>query len=620
MCGIAGLVKFSDSLDESELMNILPGIAHRGPDGTGIYVNNNIGLLQTRLSILDLSPRANQPLFNEDKTIVLVCNGEIYNYKQLRRELEGMGHSFFCNSDSEVLIHLYEEYRDRLGEMCKRLKGMFAFAIYDVPNQMLFIGRDRFGIKPLYFINNARGFCFASEIHALRNAQPSVSSNIDFTSLFEYYQYLSIPEPNTIYRDIKAMPAGTFGIFDLSKKSFRVSEWYDLLDEVFPDRYSNFNTFSADVVDKIEGSVKEHLVSDVPIGSFLSAGIDSTIISHFACKHSAPGFSCFSTGFPIDPEDESAKARNTAGVLGANFYADDKATDFFDDFHEISQFFDQPFGVSSAFSLYRISKMARKRIKVVLTGDGGDEIFAGYGLKHEPFVVPGLVRVVPPLLRSLVGSLSQALGYEAIARQFKLRESDRFLSRNRIFDKVDALQMINPESRNAVDVSRFAGNVNSLFDRAKCLSPLHRILYVDINTFLKSEMLYKVDRMSMANGLEARVPMLDHELVSLAFSAPARFLRVEGIGKIPLRNWVNQQYPGLGFRKKTGFNAPLGRLINDDVPTKKKVADFLKSLSGCDLVYEPSVVDVARKYASGGEVNVSKIMALSGIFGWLQHR
>lgn len=616
MCGLAGAY-LSSRLEKTVLDVMLPGISHRGPDGVGSYIHKNVGLLHTRLSIIDTTSTGNQPLYNEDRSLVLICNGEIYNYQSLRKQLEERGHTFRSHSDSEVLVHLFEENRSTPETMLNQLKGMFAFAIYDEHEEKLFLARDRFGIKPLYYSVDRGELYFASEIQSVSNCLGCSISDIDYTSMYEYYQFLSIPEPNTIYKNVKALPAGHFATVKQNKLNIR--RWY-VLETKIHQRYSDARRFAADLIEKVEQVVTEHKVADVPIGSFLSAGIDSTVVTHFSAKNSREQFTSVSAGFPGYQEDESELAARSAETIGIAHYKYVLNTGFFDDTQQIVKYFDQPFAVSSAFSLFRISRIARQKMKVVLTGDGGDEVFGGYDHKHEPFYIPRVVQWTPSIFRTPVGRMLKKFSptrLHSMAHQFLLTNSERFINRNRIKSEADAWNLIPVDKRSEVDKERFFQTVNQLFDKAEKFSLLHQLLFVDLHTFLVSEMLFKVDRMTMANGIEARVPFLDHELVEMSFAAPPHFLRASHQGKLPLRNWVNEHYPGLGSRKKTGFNAPLDRLLKEDQQMRTHVVSCIQGLKHSPIVDQDEWRRLLDK-VENSESSASEVMLLFCLAGWMK--
>lgn len=553
MCGIAAI--FGIHHPEHYKQSLISALRHRGPDGEGSFVHKQNMLVHTRLAIIDTSSAGNQPLFNEDKTIALVCNGEIYNFQELRVELETKGHVFASNSDSEIIIHLYEEYGHEPTVMLNKLRGMFAFALYDEKKQQALLARDRFGIKPLYYYQNGSSFVFASEMGAIKSL-PFVDTAIDYTSLYEYVQFLSVPEPNTIYHSIKAVKAGSYWLIGEHSNEHRI--WYDTV-KVLSTVKEIEQDAPALLTEKLQETIGLHMVADVPVGSFLSAGIDSTLVTKIAAACTNLPFTTVSASFAGTQEDENEIAAQTSSSLGLHHVAVDMRKMPPDRMQRISSFFDQPFAVASAYSLFDISKVAARHMKVVLTGDGGDEVFAGYDYKHQPFYKHPLLRKLPAIFHPLMKLFLQMLPVataKSILHDMQLSNGDRFLNRSRVFTPAEALQLINPSLHQLIDTNRFKRQVDSLFVQMNYLPVVRQLLIADMMTFLKSEMLYKVDRMTMANGIEARVPLLDHELVELAFGIPLPLLRNEMQGKLLLRNMVAVFLPAIASREKTGFNTP----------------------------------------------------------------
>jgi asparagine synthase (glutamine-hydrolysing) len=553
MCGIAGLVGFSEPGQYTALLQ--EQLRHRGPDGNGSFTSNSVLLVHTRLSIIDVSEAGNQPLYNEDKSLVLVCNGEIYNFQALRKQLEAEGHQFASHSDSEVILHLYESLDGELNQLLHKLRGMFAFALYDLKRERLIIARDRFGIKPLYAFRQKNQLAFASEIKALA-ALPFVSKDIDATSVYEYLQYLSVPEPHTFFTQIKCVPAG--GAIIADRQGVSEEQWYDSTTRLgsIPEEDGDYETA---LRSKLHETIGLHMVADVPVGSFLSAGIDSTLVTQEAASFTDIPFTTVSAAFPGTKEDESAEAGDSAKQLQLTHHAIDLNESLLADPGDVNQFFDQPFAVPSAYSLFHISAKARQYMKVVLTGDGGDEAFAGYDHKHIPFFKPALVKILPAFSHQFVSGILNLFPFQSakdMAIALRLTDGDRFLNRTRVLSEAKAMSLIQPSMRSKVEKHRLKRLVDDVFDQTKHLHPVRQMLLADFATFLKSEMLYKVDRMTMANGIEARVPLLDHELVELAFSIPVPALRNGETGKLPLRKIVAKRLPAIAGRKKTGFLTP----------------------------------------------------------------
>ena len=429
---------------------------------------------------------------------------------------------------------------------------------------------------------------------------------------------MSIPEPNTIYKSIKTLLSGHFAV--VKNGNVAISKWYGL-EDVVESCQDNLTSYTNELRDAIDQSVVQHLVADVPVGSFLSAGIDSTLVSHLASRHSS--LMTISAGFPGEPEDESIVAANTALKMGVPHSTYLLEGDFFDDYKQIINRFDQPFAATSAFSLYRIASLAKKHMKVVLTGDGGDEVFAGYDHKHKAFYRPGFVERTPKSLFPLFGSILDKIPLQkanAIARHYTLSKTDRFLNRSRVLSEEDALSLIPHQNRSEVDTLRFSRQVDQLFISANKFSWLHQLLFVDINTFLKSEMLYKVDRMTMANQIEGRVPFLDHEVVQLAFQAKPQWLRDNQQGKLLPRNWVGELYPELGNRPKTGFNSPLASILREEPSTWDTIGRLIRTATDNGLMETHGVQKLMNRHEKGDDSVNPTVMALACLGGWLEKR
>jgi len=571
MCGIAGVYgDFSTEAKSKILDGFLSDLTHRGPDGSGTYANDEIGLIHTRLSIIDLSANGAQPLYSEDKSLVLICNGEIYNYQDIRNELLGKGHIFSSASDSEVIIHLYEEYAGDLQKTLDRLIGMFAFALWDNNTKKLVIARDRIGIKPLYYRHDGDKLFFASEVKPLILGNDA-TADIDYTSLYEYFLTGSIPAPNTLYAEVKCLEPGHYISAVNGKVSFH--QYWDI-----PEGYKNWGSIE-EITDKAETLlteiVKDHLVADVPVGTFLSAGVDSSLITAIAAAHH-PGIYSFTASFPGEPEDEGIIAADTAKKINTTHCAYELKGDFFKDFTSQFRNIDQPLAVSSALALGRISKMAKQKVKVVLSGDGADELFGGYS-RHDIPEQPSFLKYIPAALQSIVlqagGALTGKKSLHKLRDNLKVSAGKGFLNRIAIESEETVLSLFADDIKRQIDTGRFLCRLDSLFGKRKNDDQLNRILYVDMKTTLVDEMLTKCDRMTMMNGIEGRVPFLDHRFVSFAFSIPARYKRDKGIGKMILRRILAKKLGNeLAYRVKTGFNSPLKQWLSKDVAT----IDFVK--------------------------------------------
>jgi len=614
MCGIAGLYgKYPPEIRQSAEDSFFRSLGHRGPDGHGKFKDDLVSFIHTRLSIIDLSENGNQPLFNEDKTLVLICNGEIYNYVELRNELIGRNHQLSSRSDSEVILHLYEEYPDDPEKLISRLTGMFAFALWDMPRKRLLIARDRLGIKPLYYAHVNDKLVFSSEIRPIAKSGITTFTS-DHTSLYEYFLLGNVPGPNTLYNEIKALEPGHYMVAEDSK--IKVRQYWDVKPELRKWKSED------DVIDEVDatlsGIVKEHLVADVPVGAFLSAGVDSSLITSYAAAFH-PAIHTFTASFPGEPEDEGTVSGNTAQTLKTTHHSYKLTGNFFQDFDEQYADLDQPFAVTSALSLGRISKLASGTIKVVLSGDGGDELFCGYP-RHQLPAYPSFLKYIPAPLRDVSlrygAIISGKKSLETLRQNLKISDLEKYICNYQLLNKDFILSLFPPDIRREIDTERYMCRLNNNYQKFEQDDKLNKLLYVDIKTSLVDEMLTKCDRMTMINGIEGRVPFLDHRLVELAFSIPSSFKKNNEFGKLPLRKILAKRLGNeLAYRKKTGFNSPLKKWLQDDRTTAEFAMAHLKDVDQYAF-FDKKVV---RKYADEvKETNPALIFSLICLSSYLK--
>lgn len=599
MCGIGGYLKsFKKDNVKDHIQGLQQCLSHRGPDGNGVFENDKIVLVHTRLSIIDLSENGNQPIYNEDKKIALICNGEIYNFLEIRKKLIEKGHHFKSTSDSEVIVHLYEETGRDIYKTLNRLRGMFAFAIWDGYDGKLIITRDRVGIKPLYYALNGNSLAFCSEVNPLVKAN-LVSSKIDQTSLYEFLMIGSIPEPNTFFEEIKALPPGHYLEYENDKIS--IKQYWKL-----PSKLDRSLRLLDDVVDKtdflLQEIIKEHLIADVPVGCFLSAGIDSSLISYYAAQVNE-GIFTFTASFPGEPEDEAQIANQTANKIGAKFFNYDINTDFFEGFSDHFKNMDQPFGVSSALSLSRISRLAKKKVKVVLSGDGADEIFGGYS-RHQPFFDPPYFKKFPPQMRSVIfsaiGKISGKESFSRTADYLGKSPSQRYLESLQIASSAESLKFIPKDLIGQIDQERYLKKLERIWNDYEDEDVINQMLYLDTQTSLVDEMLVKSDRMTMNQGIEGRVPFLDHRLVEFALSIPSGLKIQNGFGKMPLRKLVEKKLgPALAYREKTGFNSPLKKMLVEDKITFDDFNNKMLVLENQKVIDENTLANLKSSIPQG---------------------
>ena len=563
MCGICGELSIPPQrgLDEASLARMAGTLRHRGPDHEATFVSaDGHGALGfRRLSIIDLRSVANQPIGNEDGSVQLVFNGEIYNFQELRRGLVARGHTFQSNADSEVIAHLYEELGERAID---QLDGMFAIAIWDAPRRRLLLARDRAGKKPLFVWQDATRVVFGSEIKAIA-ANPHVTLEIDDSALPYYFLHGYVPHPQTFYRGVTHVEPGTVVTFEDGRRTDR--RFWQL---TFPDAHSQRRAHDhaaavARVRELMTAAVEKRLVSDVPLGAFLSGGIDSAIVVGVMSRLVAEPIRTFSIGFEGDPDfDESAEAAATAkhfGTRHTEFRVRPSAVDLLD---TLIYHHDGPFADSSAIPTYLVSKLTREHVTVALTGDGGDEVFAGYlrfGASLAADRAPGWMALGGSLLRLLpqpVNERSMIARGRRFLRFMQLPLDDRLTAFSGVFfDDLDRLlSPLLSASRGGVDRRRHLHGVTGL----ERVSPLSRLLAANFHSYLHDDLLVKTDRMTMANSLEARAPFLDRALVEYVAGLPDDD-KLKGLTtKAILREAFDDMLPAaVKQAPKKGFGVPL---------------------------------------------------------------
>lgn len=568
MCGIAGVIAFTEEGKKylDRIGDAVAALRHRGPDGEGIFRDGNVALGHTRLAIIDTSDAASQPFTSSCGRYTIIFNGEIFNYRELREELEKSGVKFRTQSDTEVLLELF------IHEGCDgftKLNGFFAFAIYDKENGSLRLVRDRYGEKPLYWYNDEHVSIFASEPKAIRAM--GCSDSIDQDALKAYLHLNYIPGNHSIYQHIWNHPVG-FWNYIQPGHSFVEEQFYDVRDNLdkIPENIS-YSGAVAKLRSLLEKSVERRLVSDVPLGSFLSGGLDSSVIAALAVKHKA-SIDTFSIGFADEPHfDETGYARLVSKHLGTKHHVFSlRNKDLLESLHSFLANCDEPFADSSALAMNALARETRKQVTVALSGDGADELFAGYN-KHEAELrtirtsgLKKLVKAGAPLWEILPASRNSAMGN-------KIRQLRKFAAGSRMptserywrwagFTEGGELSRLSPNLPEANRLQDyFTSWLNSDYD-------FNKILVTDFQLVLRGDMLVKVDRMSMLNGLEVRPPFLDHELVDFVMQLPADYKIQPGNRKRILKDAFRDLLPAEIFtRKKQGFEVPLLKWFRTDL-------------------------------------------------------
>ncbi len=566
MCGVAGFLARDAraAADTRATRRIMDAVRHRGPDADGVWSHGPCALGHRRLSIIDLSREANQPMTNEDGSVAIAVNGEIYNFAALRRELESHGHRFRSRSDSEVVAHGYEQWGD---EVVARLDGMFALLVWDVRRRRLLAARDRSGKKPLYYRELRQGVAFASEVGALVRAFPEERPEIDLGAVDEYLTLQYVLAPRTVYRDTRRIPGAHYAVFEPGKEP-RVTRYWSKPYDREPLAGSK-DELADRLLDALRSAVKKRLVSDVPLGAFLSGGIDSSLVVALMAQQSARPVKTFSIGFPNAGDSELGYARLVARRFRTDHHEEVVTPEMTSVLVETVRHHGEPFADSSAVATYYLAKMTRAHVTVALSGDGGDENFGGYKryatarLGHAHDALPragqralratlgGAVRLVRPSLGRLGDELAlgEAARYTRLVGQFSPEEK-RLLY-------LDPMRDAFSESA----AQRFA----EVLARSRASSPIGRLCDLDFDTYLEGDINAKVDIASMAHGLEVRCPMLDTEVTELAARLPGRML-VRLRGKYLLRRAARGILPAqIRYRVKRGFALPLERWMRRDL-------------------------------------------------------
>jgi asparagine synthase (glutamine-hydrolysing) len=567
MCGIAGVVQTDPggAVDESTVHRMCEAIVHRGPDDEGLFVKGGVGLGMRRLSIIDVAG-GHQPVFNEDKTIWIVFNGEIYNFPELRDELEKCGHRFYTRTDTEVIVHLYED----LGAGCvNKLRGMFAFALYDERRGALLMARDRLGKKPLHYALTRGRLLFGSEIKAILAVAPELAS-VDQEALLQYMHFGYVPDPLTSFLPIRKLPAGHLLEFETGQ--VRVRQYWDL-PEYSTHQPSSEEECLEELERRLAEAVRIRLISDVPLGALLSGGTDSSTIVALMARASSKPVKTFSIGFGHDDFNEAQYARIVAKRFGTDHHELILEPNILETVETLTSSLEEPFGDSSMLPTYYVSCMARKHVTVALSGDGGDELFAGYdryaiNLRRQVF------ERIPKWARRLYREqLFPQVPHNMRGRRFSYNVSLPW--RERYVDSISFLPSFERDisllSKAFRETALAGGKPENVmyryFDHAPASDPISQLLYVDTKTYMVGDILTKVDRMSMATSLEVRVPLLDHLFLEWVTGLPATWKLRDGKQKYILRKLAERV--GVPrevlYRPKQGFALPLVHWIRNEL-------------------------------------------------------
>lgn len=579
MCGICGKLSLNEGrpVERSDIKKMMDALYHRGPDDDGMYISRQIGLGHRRLSIIDISS-GKQPIANEDGTIWVVFNGEIYNYKELRLYLQNKGHILKTESDTEVIVHLYEEYAENL---IMKLRGMFSFALWDNNKRNLLLARDRVGIKPLYYCLTDNNLIFASEVKAILT-DPYVKREVNFNGIDNFLTYYYPPGDETLFKNIYKLSPGHY--LTVKNGKTEIKEYWDLcFPAVRPSQ--DFKGSISQLKVLIKETVKDHMISDVPVGLLLSGGVDSSALLSLAVNESGQDISTFTVGFEGEGfADERPYARLAAERFGAKHYEMTiSSKDFMEFLPKYIWHMEEPVCEPPAIALYYVSKLAGNYVKVLLSGEGGDEAFAGYPNYRNIVWLERLKNILGPSNMTVATILSK-LSYLSAFRKLrkytslmKLPLEKYYYSRTSgpfNFFNLHANELYTNEFSNFVKKEQSIDNSLNFFRNTRSLDNLAKMLYIDTKTWLPDDLLIKADKMTMANSIELRVPFLDHKVLEFAASIPSNYKLKGFTTKYILKETIKDDVPKeILNRKKTGFPVPYESWLRNDL--KDFVIDIL---------------------------------------------
>ncbi len=599
MCGICGIYNIDDRpVDKNLLKKMNNTLIHRGPDEEGYFVNENIagskeqggwnkkhgvpfrglknglggkgnvGLGHRRLSIIDLKT-GQQPLSNEDGSIWVTYNGEIYNFQELKIELEMKGHHFRTNSDTETIVHAYEEWGEKVVE---RFRGMFSFTVWDQKREQLYIARDRVGKKPFYYLSNKNRFAFASEIKALLEL-PDVDRELDMTALSDYFSLLYVPSPKTIFKSIRKLPAAHYAI--VTKTGIKIIPYWDL--PFYPRFDRTEKQIMTDMLEILYDATKMRMISDVPLGAFLSGGVDSSAVVALMAEASKEPVVTNSISFNVSQYNEAKYARQVSDQFKTDHHEFMVTPEAIPIIEKLAWHYDEPFADSSAVPTYYVSKMARESVTVSLSGDGGDENFAGYR-RYYMDMRENLVRnLLPAVWRrpvfETIGRLYPKADYlpqifrgKAFLSNVARDPIDAYFYSVGVFCDQDKPNIFNADVNQALEGYRTFDLFKSIYDNAPAEDHLSKIQYLDIKTYLCEDILTKVDRASMAVSLEVRCPILDHVFMEYVARIPSNYKLVGTNGKHIFKKALKRYLPDdILYRKKMGFGVPILEWLRKDL-------------------------------------------------------
>lgn len=603
MCGIAGFTRFEHQFgSEKTLKTMGDAIRHRGPDASGVYLDKKIGLCHRRLSIIDLSESGNQPMISSDGNYVIVFNGEIYNFLSLRSELEEQNYPFATHTDTEVLLALYAQNGK---DVLNKINGMFAFAIWDINKKSLFLARDRLGKKPLYYHMRGNDIVFASELKSMLTI-PDIPRDVSIDAVYDFFAYQYIPDPKTIFENIYKLEPGHY--LEITENTHKKAKYWDI--SFARENNNDESHIKKDLQQLLNDCTKIRMTSDVPLGAFLSGGVDSSGIVALMTKNSNSQVTTCSIGFDNEQFNETEFAKVVAERYNTLHHEFTVHQNVRDDIDKIVSYFDEPFADPSLVPTFYVSELARQRVTVAVAGDGGDEVFAGYQKYTSDSIENNLRKIFPGFVRTrLFPRLATFLGMFNV----KFCSKGSSLLRSLSNDPASGFYISNSQITDSLwdsiiteDTRKKLGNYHpskittDYYAECDGHDHLSRILYTDMKTYLPGSILVKVDRMSMANSLEVRAPILDYRLIEFAATIPSNLKYRKGQKKYILKEALKDFLPAeILYRRKMGFTVPLADWLRNELRPLAETRLFDTTGGLCDYFKTDEIRKIWELHQSG---------------------
>lgn len=607
MCGFAGFINHTGMGNAEEIIHKMADrIIHRGPDDESYYIDDEIALGFRRLSIIDLEG-GRQPIENEDRSMVLTFNGEIYNYQTLREDLLSKGHQFTTHTDSEVILHGYEEYGT---DILPKLRGMFAFVIWNKKKKELFGARDIFGIKPFYYYNDGKEFLFGSEVKVFLE-HPGFDKRLNEARIPDYLCYEYLPNTETLFMDVYQLPGSHYFIYQ--DHQLTIDRYYDMMWNI--DEKKQLVDWEKEIQETFEESVKAHQIADVEVGCFLSSGVDSSYVVKEVSKCTEQ-VKTFSVGFEEEQYSELPYAQRLSEEIGVeNISNKVSAEEYFDAVEKIPYYLDEPLPNPSEVPLYFLAQNAAKYVKVVLSGEGADELFGGYPMYLAGLHFEHYSHRVPKPLRKMLATIAKKMP-DFKGKNFLIRGAmepyERFMRANYVFTE----QERNRYLKNPIPACPPQEHAKHLFERVSKFDEPTQLQYVDIHTWMLYDILLKADRMSMANSLELRVPFLDKKVLELALTIPTRYRVDREVTKVALRAAALKQLPErTANKKKLGFPVPLNDWLRQE-PYYQRVKEAFSDETAGKFFAQDEILALLEEHKSGKNGNMKKIWSIYSFLLW----